>query len=80
MYLFGFAFAMWLAGRRADAPNSGWTRNEVSDLLFYGFLGVILGGRIGYVLFYNFDLFLADPPTCSRYGPVACRSTAASSG
>ncbi|MGE6182490.1 prolipoprotein diacylglyceryl transferase [Aeromonas media] len=61
MYLFGFAFAMWLAGRRADAPNSGWTRNEVSDLLFYGFLGVILGGRIGYVLFYNFDLFLTDP-------------------
>ena len=61
MYLFGFAFAMWLAGRRADAPNSGWTRNEVSDLLFYGFLGVILGARIGYVLFYNFDLFLADP-------------------
>ena len=61
MYLFGFAFAMWLAGRRADVPNSGWTRNEVSDLLFYGFLGVILGGRIGYVLFYNFDLFLADP-------------------
>ncbi|WP_042011869.1 prolipoprotein diacylglyceryl transferase [Aeromonas fluvialis] len=61
MYLFGFAFAMWLANRRADAPNSGWTRNEVSDLLFYGFLGVILGGRVGYVLFYNFDLFLADP-------------------
>ena len=61
MYLVGFAFAMWLAGRRADAPNSGWTRNEVSDLLFYGFLGVILGGRVGYVLFYNFDLFLADP-------------------
>ncbi|MCO4200754.1 prolipoprotein diacylglyceryl transferase [Aeromonas hydrophila] len=61
MYLFGFAFAMWLAGRRADAPNSGWSRNEVSDLLFYGFLGVILGGRVGYVLFYNFDMFLADP-------------------
>ncbi|PJG59395.1 prolipoprotein diacylglyceryl transferase [Aeromonas cavernicola] len=61
MYLVGFAFAMWLAGRRADTPNSGWTRNEVSDLLFYGFLGVILGGRVGYVLFYNFDLFLADP-------------------
>ncbi|CAJ1778230.1 Phosphatidylglycerol--prolipoprotein diacylglyceryl transferase [Aeromonas salmonicida] len=61
MYLFGFAFAMWLAGRRADTPNSGWTRNEVSDLLFYGFLGVILGGRVGYVLFYNFDMFLADP-------------------
>lgn len=61
MYLFGFAFAMWLAGRRAAQPGSGWTRDEVSDLLFYGFLGVILGGRVGYVLFYNFDLFLADP-------------------
>ncbi|WP_060583715.1 prolipoprotein diacylglyceryl transferase [Aeromonas schubertii] len=61
MYLFGFAFAMWLAGHRADEPGSGWTRDEVSDLLFYGFLGVILGGRVGYVLFYNFDLFLADP-------------------
>ncbi|MEZ9906836.1 prolipoprotein diacylglyceryl transferase, partial [Vibrio breoganii] len=36
-------------------------REQVSDLLFAGFLGVVLGGRIGYVIFYNFDLFLADP-------------------
>lgn len=61
MYLLGFLFAMWLANRRADKPGSGWTREQVSDLLFAGFLGVVLGGRIGYVLFYNFDLFLADP-------------------
>ncbi len=60
-YLAGFAFAMWLANRRADSPNSGWTREEVGDLLFAGFLGVVLGGRIGYVLFYQFDAFLADP-------------------
>ncbi|EKO3659114.1 prolipoprotein diacylglyceryl transferase [Vibrio metschnikovii] len=61
MYLFGFLFAMWLANRRADKPGSGWTREQVSDLLFAGFLGVVIGGRVGYVLFYNFELFLADP-------------------
>ncbi|HIF9197130.1 TPA: prolipoprotein diacylglyceryl transferase [Photobacterium damselae] len=61
MYLIGFAFAMWLANRRADQPGSGWTKDQVSDLLFAGFLGVVIGGRIGYVLFYNFDLFLANP-------------------
>ncbi|EKO3558821.1 prolipoprotein diacylglyceryl transferase [Vibrio metschnikovii] len=61
MYLFGFLFAMWLANRRADKPGSGWTREQVSDLLFAGFLGVVIGGRVGYVLFYNFELFLVDP-------------------
>ncbi|PSB86787.1 prolipoprotein diacylglyceryl transferase [Photobacterium damselae subsp. damselae] len=61
MYLIGFAFAMWLANRRADQPGSGWTKDQVSDLLFAGSLGVVIGGRIGYVLFYNFDLFLANP-------------------
>lgn len=61
MYLLGFVFAMWLANRRADKPGSGWTREQVSDLLFAGFLGVVLGGRIGYVLFYNFDMFLDNP-------------------
>ncbi|GAB2637162.1 prolipoprotein diacylglyceryl transferase [Vibrio panuliri] len=61
MYLIGFAFALWLANRRADKPGSGWTREQVSDLLFAGFLGVVIGGRVGYVLFYNFELFLQDP-------------------
>ena len=59
MYLVGFVAAWWLAGRRAD--RIGWTKDQLSDMLFWGFLGVILGGRIGYVFFYQFDLFLSDP-------------------
>ena len=61
MYLVGFVFAMWLATRRANRPGSGWTKNEVENLLYAGFLGVFLGGRIGYVLFYNRPVFLQDP-------------------
>lgn len=61
MYLFGFLFATWLANRRADKPNSGWTRQQVSDLLFAGFIGVVIGGRLGYVFFYGFEYLLQDP-------------------
>ena len=61
MYLIGFIFAFWMANRQCKQSNGVWTKEQVSDLLFYGFLGVILGGRIGYVLFYQFPLFLDDP-------------------
>ena len=50
MYLVGFIFAMWLATRRANRPNSGWTKNEVENLLYAGFLGVFLGGLIGVIV------------------------------
>jgi len=61
MYLVGFLGAMFIANKAADKSGGEWTREQVSDLLFYGFLGVILGGRIGYVFFYQFDYFLAEP-------------------
>lgn len=61
MYLIGFLVALFLANKVADKSGGQWTRDQVSDLGFYGFLGVILGGRIGYVLFYQWDYFLADP-------------------
>ncbi|MHB8742994.1 MAG: prolipoprotein diacylglyceryl transferase [Sulfuricaulis sp.] len=61
MYLAGFLGAWWLGVYRAKRPGSGWQPQEIADLLFYGALGVILGGRIGYVLFYNFDYYLANP-------------------
>jgi phosphatidylglycerol---prolipoprotein diacylglyceryl transferase len=59
MYLIGFAAAYFLANKRLSRTN--WTKEQLSDLLFWGFLGVILGGRIGYVMFYQFPQFLADP-------------------
>ena len=59
MYLVGFAAAFWLASRRL--PRTPWNKDELSDLLFYCFLGVILGGRFGYVMFYSFSSFLENP-------------------
>jgi phosphatidylglycerol:prolipoprotein diacylglycerol transferase len=61
MYLVAFVSFWWLATLHARKPGSGWKPEEIADLLFYGALGVILGGRIGYILFYNFGLFLQDP-------------------
>ena len=61
MYMIGFAAAWLLGVYRAKQPNSGWTKDQVGDLVFYGAMGVILGGRLGYVLFYNFGKFLDDP-------------------
>ncbi|MEW5972481.1 MAG: prolipoprotein diacylglyceryl transferase [Pseudomonadota bacterium] len=59
MYLVGFALAWGLGRLRAEAKGFG--KEEPGDMLFYIALGVILGGRIGYVLFYKFQSFLADP-------------------
>lgn len=61
MYLIGIAFALWLANRRAKQPNSPFKPEEVEKLLFYGFLGIFIGGRVGYILFYNLPAFLHDP-------------------
>ncbi|MXP67744.1 prolipoprotein diacylglyceryl transferase [Pantoea sp. Aalb] len=61
MYLVGFIFAIWLARRRANKQYSSWKKEEVDNLLYSCFFGVFLGGRIGYVLFYNFSLFLKNP-------------------
>ncbi|MCK5640448.1 MAG: prolipoprotein diacylglyceryl transferase, partial [Gammaproteobacteria bacterium] len=61
MYLIGFAAAWWLGHKRAAQPGSGWTARQVDDLIFYGALGVVVGGRMGYVLFYNFSAFADDP-------------------
>ena len=61
MYLVGFLTAWWLARRRAAQPRSTWTPTEVDDLIFYSALGVIAGGRLGWMLFYGTERILADP-------------------
>ena len=60
-YLAGFAMVWWLGKRRAQSHPGAWNAEQVSDLVFFGAMGAVLGGRIGYVFFYNVDLFLADP-------------------
>jgi phosphatidylglycerol:prolipoprotein diacylglycerol transferase len=60
-YLVGFVAGWWLGRLRTRKPWSPINQEQMDDLLFYLALGVILGGRFGYVIFYNFDLFLADP-------------------
>jgi phosphatidylglycerol:prolipoprotein diacylglycerol transferase len=62
MYLAGFMAFLWLGKRRAAAqPWHGMNAQDVDDLLFYGVLGVVLGGRLGQVLFYEPGYYLAHP-------------------
>jgi phosphatidylglycerol:prolipoprotein diacylglycerol transferase len=62
MYLLAFGLFLLLGRQRIKAgPRSGWDARQLDDLLFYGVLGVILGGRLGYVLFYQPAHFLAHP-------------------
>jgi phosphatidylglycerol:prolipoprotein diacylglycerol transferase len=61
MYLIGFLAAWWLARRRAARPGSTWKATDVDDLIFYSAVGVILGGRLGWMLFYGTEGLLADP-------------------
>jgi phosphatidylglycerol:prolipoprotein diacylglycerol transferase len=62
MYLLGFVAAWFLGRSRIRAGRlPGVDENGFGDLMFYGMLGVVLGGRIGYILFYGFQDFLHDP-------------------
>jgi phosphatidylglycerol:prolipoprotein diacylglycerol transferase len=63
-YLVAFALFLWLARVRVARPpyvDTGWTKRDVEDLLFYGVLGVVIGGRLGYVLFYKPGYYAAHP-------------------
>jgi phosphatidylglycerol:prolipoprotein diacylglycerol transferase len=63
-YLVAFGLFLFLGIRRAQMPqfaSRGWTRKDVEDMLFFGVIGVIVGGRIGYALFYKPDQYLANP-------------------
>ena len=61
MYLAGFAIGWWLGLKRIARGRSPITRQQLDDLLFLIVLGVILGGRLGYVLFYKPGYYAAHP-------------------
>jgi phosphatidylglycerol---prolipoprotein diacylglyceryl transferase len=62
MYLVGFLGGLWLGKHRARTrPDLGWSVKDLDDVLLYLVLGVVLGGRLGYVLFYKFQDYVADP-------------------
>ena len=59
MYVVGLVAAWWLGRRRAHRLDLN--HDDIGDLIFYGAVGVILGGRLGYALFYGLDQLLANP-------------------
>ena len=63
MYLFGFSLAFIFALYRASDLQRHWTTQQVVDLIFYVALGLIIGGRLGYMLFYDFPNFISNPLT-----------------
>ena len=66
MYLIGFAVAWWLGQRRRAAGRLPVSADAFSDLAFYGMLGVILGGRIGYMVFYDTSELVHHPASLFR--------------
>ncbi len=65
MYLLGFTavylLGNWRINHRPVAVTGSWTAEQISDLVFYGAMGAVLGGRVGYVLFYAAERLAADP-------------------
>ena len=61
MYVLGFVAGWWLARRRAAMPGSTWKPVDVDDLIFFLAVGVIVGGRLGWMLFYGLDNLREDP-------------------
>ena len=61
MYLVGIGGAWLLASRRLKDFDPSWSKEKLSDLVFWVAMGVILGGRLGYALFYDLPAYLAEP-------------------
>jgi len=64
--ILGIVSAWWLARRRAGQPGSTWKPVEVDDMIFFCALGVILGGRLGWMLFYGTERILTEPLSVLR--------------
>ncbi|XLY87872.1 prolipoprotein diacylglyceryl transferase [Ectopseudomonas mendocina] len=66
MYLVGIGGAWLLASRRLERFDATWTKDKLSDLVFWVAMGVILGGRLGYVMFYDLPAYIAEPAKILR--------------
>ena len=60
-YLAGIALGWWYLLKLVSKPGSPMARRHADDMAFYATLGVILGGRLGYVLFYRPEFYFSDP-------------------
>ncbi|AMB77774.1 MULTISPECIES: prolipoprotein diacylglyceryl transferase [Pseudomonas] len=61
MYLIGIGAAWLILSRRLNRFDPTWTKEKLSDLVFWVAMGVIVGGRLGYVLFYDLSAYIANP-------------------
>ena len=61
MYIVGIGAAWLMARQRSKEPGFPWTAAQIEDLIFYCALGLMIGGRLGYIIFYNFNAFIHEP-------------------
>lgn len=61
MYLVGLLGGWGLLALRARDKSRGWTQHQLSDLIFYAAIGIVVGGRVGYMLFYDFPVLMQQP-------------------
>lgn len=65
-YLAGIFLGYWYLLKLIDQPGAPMARRHADDMIFYAMLGIILGGRLGYVLFYNLESYLQSPAAIFR--------------
>ncbi len=66
-YLGGILFAWWYIRRLTTQPGAPMSKDHIDDLITWAVFGIILGGRLGYVLFYDFAKYIDDPVAIVRF-------------
>ncbi len=66
-YIVGIVLVWWTIHNRNTRHNLGWSKEALTDLISYGVFGVILGGRMGYMLFYGMDQLIDDPLSLFKF-------------